>query len=96
MLFQFPEHWIAQLGNRIRIRTSRIHEGPTIHQSFRTLLDGIELARGRGSAGQDRLPRLVHVQYFHPFTHFPEALIYQTNDASIVFSDEMIRHYSHR
>lgn len=43
MLFQFPEHWIAQLGNRIKnTHFKEFTKKGTDHslESFRTLLDG--------------------------------------------------------
>ncbi|MCA9225961.1 MAG: sugar phosphate isomerase/epimerase [Planctomycetales bacterium] len=85
MHYQFPEHWVPILGKRIR----NIHfkewdkrmQEFNLH-TFRTLLDGttnwpaviseLEKINYRG---------YLTFEYFHPFSHYPEALIYQTSDA---------------
>jgi L-ribulose-5-phosphate 3-epimerase len=85
MLFQFPEHWIAQLGNRIKnTHFKEFSKKGTDHslESFRTLLDGTT----NWPAVVEALDKAGYrdwctFEYFHPFAHFPEALIYQTNDA---------------
>ncbi len=83
--YQFPEHWIPILGERIQNvhlkEWDRRSAGFGLN-SFRTLLDGTtnwpavitEL---------DRVGYRGHLtfEYFHPFQHYPEALIYQTSDA---------------
>ena len=85
MMFQYPEHWVGVLGKRIR----NIHfkeytkKGQDYSlESFRTLLDGttnwpavLEALDKTGYRGY------VTFEYFHPFVHYPEALIYQTSDA---------------
>lgn len=85
MEYQFPEHWIPILGKRIQnihLKESdkRAHEF-NLH-TFRTLLDGttnwpavIEALDKVGYRGH------LTFEYFHPFNHYPEALIYQTSDA---------------
>jgi hexulose-6-phosphate isomerase len=85
MLFQFPEHWIPLVGRRIRnVHFKEFSKKGTDHtlDSFRTLLDGttnwpavMETLEGVGYKGY------VTFEYFHPFLHYPEALIYQTSDA---------------
>jgi L-ribulose-5-phosphate 3-epimerase len=85
MLFQFPEHWIPVLGPRIKnIHFKEFSKKGTDHtlDSFRTLLDGttnwpavMEALEGIGY--KDYLT----FEYFHPFPHYPEALVYQTSDA---------------
>ncbi|TVS10521.1 MAG: sugar phosphate isomerase/epimerase [Planctomycetaceae bacterium] len=85
MQYQFPEHWIPILGKRIK----NIHfkewdqrtQEFTLH-TFRTLLDGttnwpavIEALDKIGYRGY------LTFEYFHPFQHFPDALVYQTSDA---------------
>jgi hexulose-6-phosphate isomerase len=85
MLFQFPEHWIAQLGNRIKnTHFKEFTKKGTDHslESFRTLLDGTT----NWPAVVEALDKNGYrdwctFEYFHPFTHYPEALIFQTNDA---------------
>lgn len=85
MLFQFPEHWIRQLGKRIKnVHLKEFSKKGTDHslESFRTLLDGttdwpavMEAFAETGYNGY------LTFEYFHPFQHHPEALIYQTSDA---------------
>ena len=85
MLFQFPEHWVPILGKRIKnIHFKEFSKKGTDHSldSFRTLLDGttnwpavMEALDGIGYDGY------LTFEYFHPFQHYPEALIHQTSDA---------------
>ena len=85
MLFQFPEHWIPILGRRIKnVHFKEFSKKGTDHtlESFRTLLDGttnwpavMEALETTGYEGY------VTFEYFHPFLHYPEALIEQTSDA---------------
>jgi L-ribulose-5-phosphate 3-epimerase len=85
MLFQFPEDWIARLGKRIKnVHFKEFSKKGTDHtlDGFRTLLDGTtnwpavtEALAGVGYSGY------VTFEYFHPFAHFPEALIHQSSDA---------------
>jgi hexulose-6-phosphate isomerase len=85
MMFQFPEHWISVLGKRIRnIHFKEFTKKGTDYslESFRTLLDGTT----NWPAVMDALDKTgyrghVTFEYFHPFAHYPEALIYQTSDA---------------
>ena len=83
--YQLPEDWVRILGKRIKNIhfkewDKRTHEF-NLH-TFRTLLDGttnwpavIEALDAIGY--RDYLT----FEYFHPFNHYPEALIYQTSDA---------------
>ena len=85
MMYQFPEHWIDQLGGRIK----NVHlkeftkKGTDVSlEAFRPLLDGttdwpavIEAFDRTGYNGY------LTFEYFHPYRHYPEALIYQTNDS---------------
>lgn len=85
MQYQFPEHWIPMLGQRIKNIhfkewDKRTHEF-NLH-TFRTLLDGttnwpavIAALDAVGYRGY------LTFEYFHPFQHYPEALVYQTSDA---------------
>jgi hexulose-6-phosphate isomerase len=85
MLFQFPEHWVRQLGKRIKnVHLKEFTKKGTDHslESFRPLLDGttnwpavLEAFDETGYRGY------VTFEYFHPYPHFPEALIYQTADS---------------
>lgn len=85
MMYQFPEHWIQYLGKRIK----NVHlkeftkKGTDVSlETFRPLLDGTTnwpavleafAATGYGD--------YLTFEYFHPYQHFPEALVYQTADS---------------
>jgi len=85
MMYQFPEHWIMQIGGRIK----NVHlkeftkKGTDVSlESFRPLLDGttnwpavLEAFDKTGYKGY------LTFEYFHPYLHFPEALIHQTADS---------------
>ena len=85
MLFQFPEHWISILGSRIKnVHLKEFTKKGTDHslESFRPLLDGttdwpavIEAFDKIGYHGY------LTFEYFHPYAHYPGALIYQTSDS---------------
>jgi hexulose-6-phosphate isomerase len=85
MLFQFPEHWIPVLGKRIKnVHFKEFSKKGTDHtlESFRTLLDGTT----NWPAVMEALEAVGYkdyltFEYFHPFLHYPEALVYQTSDA---------------
>ena len=85
MMYQFPEHWIAQLGKRIK----NVHlkeftkKGTDVSlEAFRPLLDGttnwpavLQAFDATGYRGY------LTFEYFHPYLHWPEALIHQTADS---------------
>jgi hexulose-6-phosphate isomerase len=85
MLFQFPEDWIGLLGERIKnVHLKEFTKKGTDHslESFRPLLDGttnwpavVEAFDKVGYRGY------LTFEYFHPYPHYPEALIYQTSDS---------------
>ncbi len=85
MMFQYPEHWVANCGKRIKnVHLKEFTKKGTDYslESFRTLLDGttnwpavLEAFDQIGYRGY------LTFEYFHPFAHYPEALIYQTSDA---------------
>jgi L-ribulose-5-phosphate 3-epimerase len=85
MLFQFPEDWIALLGKRIKnVHLKEFTKKGTDHslESFRPLLDGTT----NWPAVMEAFDKIGYrdyltFEYFHPFAHYPEALIYQTSDA---------------
>jgi hexulose-6-phosphate isomerase len=85
MLFQYPEDWIKLLGPRIKnIHLKEFTKKGTDHslESFRPLLDGTT----NWPAVMEALDKIGYrdyltFEYFHPFPHYPEALIYQTSDA---------------
>jgi L-ribulose-5-phosphate 3-epimerase len=85
MLYHFPEHWIPLVGKRIRNvhlkeYSKKVHEF-NLH-TFRPLLDG-------GTNWPAVLAALDTIgyrgyltfEYFNPWPHWPEALVYQTSDA---------------
>jgi hexulose-6-phosphate isomerase len=85
MLFQFPEHWVPILGRRIKnIHFKEFTKKGTDYslESFRTLLDGTTnwpaVMEALAKVGYDGY---LTFEYFHPFPHYPEALVYQTSDA---------------
>ena len=85
MMFQFPEHWISILGARIKnVHLKEFTKKGTDYslESFRPLLDGttdwpavIETFENIGYRGY------LTFEYFHPYPHYPEALVYQTSDS---------------
>lgn len=85
MEYQFPEHWIPILGKRIKNIhfkewDKRTHEFNLA--TFRTLLDGTTNWPGVIEAlAKIDYRGFLTFEYFHPFNHYPEALIYQASDA---------------
>ena len=85
ILCQFPEHWIPILGRTDPECASQgITKKGTDHslESFRPLLDGTT----NWPAVMDEFQTLGYrgyltFEYFHPYQHYPEALIYQTSDS---------------
>jgi L-ribulose-5-phosphate 3-epimerase len=85
MMFQFPEHWISVLGKRIK----NIHfkeytkKGTDFSlESFRPLLDGTtDWPTVMQALEQTAYRGYLTFEYFHPYLHYPEALIYQTSDS---------------
>lgn len=85
MLFQYPEHWIPILGQRIQnIHFKEFTKKGTDHslESFRPLLDGttnwpavLEALDKVGYRGY------LTFEYFHPYPHYPAALIHQSSDS---------------
>jgi hexulose-6-phosphate isomerase len=85
MLFQYPEHWIPILGSRTKnVHLKEFTKKGTDHslESFRPLLDGttnwpavIDAFDQVGYRGY------LTFEYFHPYQHYPEALVYQTSDS---------------
>jgi hexulose-6-phosphate isomerase len=85
MLFQFPEDWIALLGNRIKnVHLKEFTKKGTDHslESFRPLLDGTtNWPAVLDAFDQTGYRGYLTFEYFHPYPHYPEALIYQTSDS---------------
>ena len=86
MLFQFPEHWIAAPRQADQERPLQgVHE-----EGDRPLAGVVPPAAGRhdqlagrdgGASTQTGYRGYLTFEYFHPFPHYPEALIYQTSDS---------------
>ena len=85
MQYHFPEHWIPILGKRIRnihLKEYSKHVNEFNLHAFRPLLDGttnwpavLEALDGVGYRGY------LTFEYFNPFPHWPETLVYHTSDA---------------
>jgi len=85
MMFQHPEHWVSVLGKRIKnIHFKEFTKKGTDYslETFRPLLDGttnwpavMEALDQTGYRGY------LTFEYFHPYLHYPEALVYQTSDS---------------
>ena len=85
MMFQFPEHWIPILGERIKnVHLKEFTKKGTDFslETFRPLLDGTTnwpaVIEAFDKIGYDGY---LTFEYFHPYPHYPEALIYQTADS---------------
>lgn len=84
-MFQFAEHWVPILGTRTRnIHFKEFTKKGTDYslETFRPLLDGTT----NWPAVMEALAAVnyrgyVTFEYFHPYPHYPEALIYQTSDS---------------
>jgi hexulose-6-phosphate isomerase len=85
MLFQYPEHWVPILGQRIKnIHFKEFTKKGTDHslETFRPLLDGTT----NWPAVMEALDKVGYkgyltFEYFHPYQHYPEALVYQSSDS---------------
>ncbi len=85
MQYHFPEHWIPLLGKRtknihLKEYSKKTHEFNL--DAFRLLLDGTT----NWPAVLDALDKVGYrgyltFEYFNPFPHWPEAIVYQTSDA---------------
>ncbi|MCA9175177.1 MAG: sugar phosphate isomerase/epimerase, partial [Planctomycetales bacterium] len=85
MEYQFPEHWIPLLGKRIKnVHLKEYTKKGTDHslEAFRPLLDGTTnwpaVLEAFDQVGYDGY---LTFEYFHPYSHWPEALIHQTSDS---------------
>src|SRR5262249_16004439 len=85
MLFQFPVHSISILGKRIKnVHLKEFTKKGTDYslESFRPLLDGTtNWPAVLAAFDQTGYRGYLTFEYFHPYPHFPEALIYQTSDS---------------
>lgn len=85
MIFQYPEHWIPVMGDRIRnihLKEFTKKGTDTSLECFRPLLDGTTdwpaVMEALDAANYDGF---LTFEYFHPYQHYPEALIHQTSDS---------------
>ena len=84
-MFQHAEHWVPILGQRTKnIHFKEFTKKGTDYslETFRPLLDGTT----NWPAVIDELDKLAYrgfvtFEYFHPYPHYPEALIWQTSDS---------------
>ncbi len=84
-MFQHAEHWVPILGKRIQnIHFKEYTKKGTDYslETFRPLLDGttnwpavMESLDATGYRGY------LTFEYFHPYLHYPEALVHQTSDS---------------
>lgn len=84
-LFQHAEHWIPILGQRIQnIHFKEFSQKGTDYslEAFRPLLDGtVNWPAVMETLDQTGYDGFVTFEYFHPWRHYPEALIHQTSDS---------------
>ena len=85
MDYQFSEHWARLLGKRTKnIHLKEFSRKGTDRslECFRPLLDGTTnwpaVMEALDSVGYEGF---LTFEYFHPYAHYPEALIYQTSDS---------------
>jgi L-ribulose-5-phosphate 3-epimerase len=85
MQYHFPEHWIPQLGKRIRNihlkeYSKKVHEFNL--NAFRLLLDGTtNWPAVLAALDAIEYHGYLTFEYFNPFPHWPEAIVYHTSDA---------------
>ena len=85
MEYQFPEHWVPLLGKRIKnihLKESSKKVGEFSINTFRPLLDGTtDWPAVIGALDKVGYRGYLTFEYFNPFPHWPESLVYQTSDA---------------
>lgn len=85
MQYQQPEHWIPELGSRIKnVHLKEFHRAGTDHslECFRPLLDGsVDWPAVAAALDASGFEGYLTFEYFRPWQHYPEALVYQTSDA---------------
>jgi L-ribulose-5-phosphate 3-epimerase len=85
MLYQYPEHWIELLGKRIKnvhLKEFTTKGTDSSLESFRPLLDGTTNWPAVLEAFEaTQYDGYLTFEYFHPYLHWPEALVYQTSDS---------------
>ncbi len=84
-MFQNPEHWVPLLGKRIKnVHFKEFTRKGTDYslETFRPLLDGTtDWPKVMDALDTIGYRGFVTFEYFHPYLHYPEALIYQTSDS---------------
>ena len=84
-LYEYPEHWIPLLGKRIRnTHLKEFNRKSPDHslECFRPLLDGTtDWPAVMGALDAAGYRGYLTFEYFHPYAHYPEALIHQTSDS---------------
>src|SRR3712207_2608332 len=97
MEYQYPEHWIDYLGKRIKnVHLKEFTKKGTDHslEAFRPLLDGTTNWPAVMEAfDQIRYEGYLTFEYFHPYLHYPEALVYQTSRSEEHTSELQSRQY---
>lgn len=84
-MFQHAEHWVPVMGKRIQnIHLKEFTKKGTDFslETFRPLLDGTT----NWPALLEELDKINYrgfltFEYFHPYAHYPEALVWQTSDS---------------
>jgi L-ribulose-5-phosphate 3-epimerase len=85
MQYHFPEHWIPILGKRIKNihlkeYSKKAHEFNL--NAFRLLLDGTtDWPAVLAALDAINYRGYLTFEYFNPFPHWPEAIVYHTSDA---------------
>jgi hexulose-6-phosphate isomerase len=85
MQYHFPEHWIPMLGKRIKNihlkeYSKKVHEFNL--NAFRLLLDGTtNWPAVLAALDKINYRGYLTFEYFNPFPHWPEAIVYHTSDA---------------
>lgn len=84
-MFQHCEHWVPILGKRTKnVHLKEFTKKGTDYslETFRPLLDGTTNWPALMQAfDQVGYRGFLTFEYFHPYAHYPEALIYQTSDS---------------
>lgn len=85
MQYQFPEDWIPILGKRIQnlhVKEASKKVRETTIDTFRPLLDGtVNWPAVLEALDQVGYRGYLTFEYFNPYPHWPEALVYHTSDA---------------
>lgn len=84
-MFQHAEHWVPILGQRTKnIHFKEFTKKGTDYslETFRPLLDGTtDWPAVMNALEATNYDGYVTFEYFHPYIHYPEALVYQTSDS---------------